>query len=318
MEYDNAYDVFGDSLQLGIFEHTEPESHVNQGAKEADTETEIEMENEGNIGTKCDFKRFWDIGTTCECCHEGVSDDKWADGLPDLQEQEESSAKAKRAEERYAFILRYIMPRIHGEETTDGRRNWKFKSIDIQSPFLKTVLRDILSGLPEASQISDRAVSFESPFEAFFFRWDEFSTRLKSEKDEETNRHIELLADNLQRELGSAFAARAQINMDGTASFQYLWTIFPPGEIVLNCKARNITAARLAQSSRRLQYSSCIDLSAQILDWNGDNVGWKAIEIQIPEHEGLRKVTELPYYPLTFHGSAEIVREQLVKKRKEI
>ncbi|KAI4227619.1 MAG: hypothetical protein L6R36_002253 [Xanthoria steineri] len=227
--------------------------------------------------------------------------DKRPDDLPEPEETDENG--------RYALIIRYM-------RCYDGRKQLSISSILVQSPLLKKVLNWVLKDYPCMAPELDR-LEVVSPFRPFVHRWQNLKFALEFEKDPETKSHIQLFYDALKTELDLTLETRDDFFDHSTITFNALWMIFSPGDIIFTTHNKRQVAAKLVNSMIHSdRYEDVYRLECEMIHSDGKSFGWAKHYFDIPEFDGMRKITDLSVYPLDFHRNVDKVTQKLITKGK--
>lgn len=224
-------------------------------------------------------------------------DRSWSETLPDgLEDAAESDKTLK-----YAVLVRKKKPK-----EADSTKSLVIDSIIVQSPFLKHALANVFEGYPSLATNVSRLV-FSAPFECFVHRWDRFSAaKDESQYDEITKEHLQLLRHIMASELGEIITLRQDYLNNKVVTWNHAWTLFPPGCTVIGSKRGKPVAVRFNRGNyARTQCGKVYVMECQIIDWDGEKLGWTDCNQQIQEYGGSRPFTGLPCYPLQFHNQAD-------------
>lgn len=225
------------------------------------------------------------------------------DKIPvDLPEPEETDETA-----RYALLIR-------NNKCYDGRKSLSIASIVVQSPLLKKALCWVLKDYPCMAPELDR-LEIVFPFRPFVHRWERLTEALNDERDPETKSHIQLFYDALKKELEVTLEARDDFIAHKTITFNSLWMIFEPGEIVYTNMNRRPIAAKLRTGCVfQGRHEDLYRLECDMIYGNGKMFGWGHPRFDIPEFDGMTKITDLVTYPLKYHPKVDKVKNQLTEK----
>lgn len=217
------------------------------------------------------------------------------DDLPEPEETEENG--------RYALVIRYF-------HCYDGWKDLAISSIVVQSPMLERVLAGVMGDYPGIAPELDR-LQFKYPFRPFVHRWQHLVDALYSEKDPETKSHIQLFYDALKTELGPTLETRDDFYNHKTITFESLWMIFTPGDLVVTTQNGRQIAAKLTDAMNHSdEHERVHRLKCEMIHCNGSSIGWVTHWFDIPEFTGMRKINELAVYPLHFQRlGGRIIRE---------
>lgn len=227
--------------------------------------------------------------------------DKVPKDLPQPEETEETS--------RYALLIR-------NNKCYDGRKSLSIASIVIQSPLLKKVLCWVLKDYPCMAPELDR-LEVVSPFRPFVHRWQRLTDALDNERDPETKSHLQLLYNALKRELEVTLEARDDFIAHKIITFNNLWMLFEPGDIVFTSLNKRPVAAKLKTGGvYRGRHEDLYHLECEMIFGNGEIFGWSQPRFDIPEFDGTSKITDLCVYPLKYHQKFDKIKKQLIDNGK--
>ncbi|KAL9011854.1 MAG: hypothetical protein Q9173_003343 [Seirophora scorigena] len=224
--------------------------------------------------------------------------DKVPENLPEPEETDETG--------RYALLIR-------NNKCYDGRKSLSIASIVVQSPLLKKVLCWVLKDYPCMAPELDR-LEFVSPFRPFVHRWQRLTDALNNESDPVTESHIQLFYDALKKELEVTLEARDDFVAHKTITFNSLWMIFEPGDVVFTNVSKRPVAARLSSAGVfQGRHEDLYRLECDKIYGSGDSFGWGRLQYDIPEFDGMAKIADLVTYPLQYHPRVDQVKKQLIK-----
>ncbi|KAL8840540.1 MAG: hypothetical protein Q9170_001293 [Blastenia crenularia] len=227
--------------------------------------------------------------------------DKIPEDLPEPEENEESG--------RYALLVR-------NNKCYDGRKSLSIASIVIQSPLLKKVLCQVLKDYPSMAPELDR-LEVVSPFRPFVHRWQRLTDALNNERDPETKSHIQIFYDALKKELEMTLEARDDFLAHGTVTFNSLWMLFEPGDVVFTKLNKRPVAAKLKTAGIiQGRHEDFYRLECEMIYGNGEMFGWGNPKFDIPEFDGMSKITDLFVFPLKYHHRFGRIRKQLIENGK--
>ena len=242
----------------------------------------------------------------CECCI------NWVDEAPtnvDLDATDEE-------EETHPIILRR---RVLPGETGNSKVKAPVHSVEIRSPEVRQALFDVFSGL-DGLHPDVKFLTFLAPFRQFFWRWEAFEKAVAEQKDDKVKEVLVQLRSIVKRELAEAFAVSKELTSNGVITFRYLWTIFPPGELVFRPVAGQerflmIVNSRMAgypppaPPGRPYYYLNC-----RYVDWDGYNFGWLPSHGHIYTFQGTRPIKSLPWYPARYMDDQAGARDRCIAR----
>ena len=149
---------------------------------------------------------------------------------------------------------------------------------------------------------------------------------------EKAKADLRMLLDEVCRTPGLELyfnSAREMQEKTSTVSFEYLWTIFPPGELVVGKpfmdRWQAFTVKYCSEGYKRKRNSGeKWILECWTYDWNGTFFRRVPVEFAFDEFKATKSITSLPCYPLKFHSdnsdgvggqnSGEALKQDLVKR----
>ncbi|KAI9795899.1 MAG: hypothetical protein M1833_006626 [Piccolia ochrophora] len=120
-------------------------------------------------------------------------------------------------------------------------------------------------------------------------------------------------------ELNLYFETREVQIKSESVSFEYVWTIFPPGEIVFSSPFMKEPQAFLVYEALKSDENPW-SLICWTYDYDGSTFNRVAVEFSIDEFKGTRAINTLPVYPLKYHvdkegkKDAESIKKTLIER----
>lgn len=133
--------------------------------------------------------------------------------------------------EKWAIIVRHV------KVYNDPKKVLSLHSIVIQSPLLKDLLAEVLSGYPGVT-VNLKRLEFSGRFEPLIHRWAALKAAiedLKSKTDDDSKKRLEhalLLHDLLAKEFKELIDQSVDMKEQGVMTYEHLWTLFQPGSHV--------------------------------------------------------------------------------------
>ena len=197
--------------------------------------------------------------------------------------------------------------------------------VDVHFPPLQKLLGRLTykAGWPE--EVTKR----RSPYAALIHSWDE--AQREASKIVENEREDDRLARNDLKELlkiistssGSVrldqyFKDRKTLLDEETITFQALWTLFPPGTLVLAKPCHDEPQVFFIDScSGFVSDDDDFIATCYCNDWNGSEFLRVAFQMTIKTWGGdQKKIAELPFYPLKYYDKEGMKREDAIKELK--
>ncbi|RYP12448.1 hypothetical protein DL765_007347 [Monosporascus sp. GIB2] len=203
----------------------------------------------------------------------------------------------------------------------DRQKNHYDTEIKIESEAVRSILQERLKQYPGYHWMNP-SLSIFAPFQPLIHNWDTLTNFAKMEpKDEGRVGLTEILnAVRVSKEVKEYFETRE--SEDNSVGFDFLWTIFPPGEFILlpaSFMKQNQVFIVREVSRREEDYGErkYMAITCWAYDWDGQRRKFNrvAVELKIEFYKGKRLITSLPCYPLKcYTGSVVDLRQSLIKR----
>lgn len=220
----------------------------------------------------------------------------------EFEDPREEEARTRAATGCYAVVHRRKKTHMRDEAP------WKTDSFVVNGAALRRVLRQVFKGYPRWMKERESFV-FRPPFQPFFHRWEELQTAIK-QNDSVKNEGAILI-----KEL-TPFMERHQKDLDaiiqrGVVSFDDLWLIYPPGEIVIRQIKGQPSACKIVSTEVRKGPSGSEQLIIRLkqFDWNGSYCGFELGITGIASYEEAIPITSLDVIPLKLKGESQDVED---------
>ena len=225
--------------------------------------------------------------------------------------------KTARAYDRVAVKLYKV--KDLSQNTIAGRTPLKIHSIDIQSPLLVAALKPILEESGVFLDENDTA-KFEEPFKPLYFGFDKISAlRDQVMKDVVFASYLGLLL-RLMADLFEDMRVKLHsLRQSQLINFDLAWTYFPKG-LVLYCGAGDCERLFRVRSTG---YNSDrngrqLEIFCEYIVFNGISFEWETTTLKIPAFGGNVPITDLPHYPLEFHGSVASLKARMATRGTKV
>jgi hypothetical protein len=228
------------------------------------------------------IKNLYEGLPRCNCCI------NWVEEYPD-----DTKATLDDQAQRYALIVR----NIKGHE---GTKPMYVCSIEVQSPLLKSILKEVFDGF-EGITATLKSLTFRRPFAPFFHRWERFEKAAEHQDDELVLRHIQLLHEVLKEELQEKISTYQDLVAHQVMTFDFLWTIFVPGELLYSVQDGQDVMLKLQTSNYQGNPPRSFQISCKYVDWDGYEFGFRSSSLSIESFENTKPIFGLDIYPAKFH-----------------
>ena len=209
----------------------------------------------------------------------------------------------------------------------DSKKTHTETEIKIESGPVRKILQKTLKHYPGYHWENPR-LSIFAPFQPLIHNWDALTDASKENPQDQGCKDLKEILDAVKasKEVKEYFEARESIDKLKTGhsiTFDFLWTIFPPGEkiILLNSfmKQKQVFIVREAseRTNHRGDRKKYIDITAWAYDWDGTQRKFNrvAVELKIEFYKGQRLITSLPCYPLDYYpGNRAELEKKLIER----
>ena len=251
-------------------------------------------------GMSCEAKSLYEGPKKCICCINWVG--------KTAEEIEEAKELTRNPHGGSALLIR--KRNGHG-----GEEPFVLHSIVIQSPLIKEALQKVLEGYPGVMPELDD-LSFDAPFEPLFHRWDELTQAARDETSTETRKHLKILCETLEPEFEKSRKTLRECRMHGVITFESLWVIFKPGDLIYS----NVDGQECVTRLKEVSYDiaplgrSFFELQCENIDWDGYYFGHGVVDIPINVFKGTASTTYLSAMPLDLHPDRLAIKERLTAR----
>ncbi|EPS36366.1 hypothetical protein H072_10103 [Dactylellina haptotyla CBS 200.50] len=192
------------------------------------------------------------------------------------------------------------------------------QTLDIKSLMVKKVLKEVIGDSYPGISFNTANIVLEYPLRCMWYYRDDIRAVAKEDKKSEKGRHLKLLLDFLDSEFATLDADYRNYMEQGLTSFDLMWTLFKPGELVYTSFDGH---ARVFESKGfKEQQISCAVygvIDGTYIDYNGEEFGHAQRYVLNPDFEGTRKITELDAFPLQYHPREKEVRLDLISRGRK-
>lgn len=219
-----------------------------------------------------------------------------------------------------AETLKWALLVRHVKVYNDPRRVLALHSIVVQSPYLKKLLENVLSGYPGVTTGLQR-LEFSGRFEPLIHRWQNLKEAFAalgddSEEDRNTKQHAQLLVDLIESEFKDMLADSSDMRANGVMRYDYLWTIFQPGMTLFSKQDGQECALKLHETvyGKDRFGNPCFWVTGKYVDWDGTRFGTNKLNIPVMGFCGTRPIAQMAVYPLDYHKNKDGLTERLIER----
>ena len=205
--------------------------------------------------------------------------------------------------------------------TYDSDNELEGTSLYVNPQPLRQLLFDVIGKYP-GNPIDVNDVQIESPYRPLFY----YRAKLETEglerfaEDPESLEHLTLLLSWIKThfELDIAAYERCTSQPHKVIAYDRLWTLFPPGTVAY-CKLLSQNRAfRINDTYYDTgELSPCMGLRAEFVDFDGERLGTRNIELAVPKYQGTRELSDLAAIPLDLIDDVSDLREELLARGRK-
>ncbi|KAL0936383.1 uncharacterized protein CTRU02_208598 [Colletotrichum truncatum] len=238
----------------------------------------------------------------CQCCINWMTECPHDIDLTELEKDDEAPEEGNPI-----IVRRRVIPGAAGSVVS-------IHSIEVRHAATRKVLIDVFSPYDDIVQ-DIKYLSFLAPFHQFYWRWEHFERAVAEEQDEEVKKILLTLKWIVKRELAEAFAVSRELTSHGVINYKYLWTLFPPGELVYS-NDEDDHRFFVVQSMSWTQVNN-YNLLLTYVDWNGTNFGTSSKSQGLWNFIGTQKINSLDIFPAKYLKNFEGMRTKLTERGRK-
>lgn len=273
-------------------------SLIERLADEIRTEEDIKVTAEDRSAVVQDL---YEGPKKCQCCINWMSECPHDVDLAALEKEDEDEEEGSPL-----VVRRRVTPGPAGSVLS-------LHSIEIRHAATRKVLIDVFA--PYDGIVHNiKYLAFLAPFHQFFWRWEHFEQAVNSEEDKTVKRILGALRWIVRRELAEAFAVSKELAGNGVITFKYLWTLFPPGELVYSDEEREDQCFVLRSiEPGDVDYT----LTLSYVDWDGNRFGTATQNMHLRWFPGTRAINCLKAFPAKYHQRYEELKQNLTERGRK-
>jgi hypothetical protein len=238
------------------------------------------------------IKDLFEGERTCQCCS------KWVEQVPaDLDDE------VSEDEEEGAPLV------VRRRRTWGGTKTWEIASIEIKSQALKDVLlKKILDSYNLRPKL--KFLTLLAPFRDFYYNAEKFEKAIKEETDETVLNGLRILRHLVKPKYAADSKVAQELISNGLISYNLLWMLFSPGELIYTDRRGEGQLLRLTQ----VRVDGQVNLEYKYVHWDGLRFGYVDTSMIINYFIGTKKITELEAFPARCLPNLEAVKRQLLER----
>lgn len=161
--------------------------------------------------------------------------------------------------------------------------------------------------------------TFCHPYQPLVHRWthlQDLHRNIMQDPDSPSDKKeaIQTLMDFLTPILVPCIKKYAKVQEAGMVSYQDLWQLFPPSEVVVAKLWDLPVICRVVQHEVE---DGFFDLTCEYVDWDGRDSGLRQETFRLGWFQGLVHVNSLEVYPLSFHKDPDALKERLLQRGRK-
>ncbi|QPH04701.1 hypothetical protein C2857_001917 [Epichloe festucae Fl1] len=226
---------------------------------------------------------------------------------------------------------------FHVRRTFSSDGKYRATSVDIKSKLLRECLQDVIGNVRGVNLV-DETPKLDPNL--LFLYLDDFRSYLKKLKEVEPagkhkreQRRNQRRLDNKRKELkvlikyldkDYAKVKKSLYSMldSGIVNFEYFWALWKPNTLVYSATYGHMEDPRVFKVDMAVRHSSmfrgnCYVVDGKYLEFDGKRFGHGSVVEEIAEFQGTRKITSLPFYPLSYHKDELNMRQTLIERGKK-
>ncbi|KAL7953250.1 P-loop containing nucleoside triphosphate hydrolase protein [Trichoderma compactum] len=197
--------------------------------------------------------------------------------------------------------------------------SWITESFTINSPFMRKILLEVLENYQDLD-LECENWTFRSPYIPLVHRWQRLQDFCQSTPNPALSQAGQQLIEFLVRIVGPSVNSLEQIRLTGKVQFDFLWQIFPPGELVMTKMYGQDAICRVLKHHKVEETYSCpaywvIDM--EYVDWNGDKCGFTTMKTKIGGYDGYRRAHLLPTWPISFDSDPDAIKAKMIARGRQ-
>ncbi|OJD32237.1 p-loop containing nucleoside triphosphate hydrolase protein [Diplodia corticola] len=215
------------------------------------------------------------------------------------------------------------------KQTFDAKRNLEKTTVEINSPHIRAALSQVVSYYPSESLKfgQEDSVVCKSPYAMLHHHKTElhqYAAKAVESGNAEADTitaHINLLLAFLESEMGDDGPALRNMVDAGLITFDLLWAIFKPGDVLFASEHGHprLYRCKKAAYGHALQGGKYFDVTCEFTNGDGLRAGTSTVSIRIWHGEvfvgtGTTAIDNLPLFPLSFLRHQDDLEERLIER----
>ncbi|KAF2210383.1 hypothetical protein CERZMDRAFT_69393 [Cercospora zeae-maydis SCOH1-5] len=185
--------------------------------------------------------------------------------------------------------------------------------LQVNSQHLKDILRETIDSFPGIS-FHTKDITIDAPYRVLFHYKDELEAAGEKLEDEDAIAHLGLLLDFIHEEFNDTIEESENLREQGLMSYQYLWTIYRPGDLIYGTVLGQPRAFRLISYQYTCGQFPSLQLSTEFVDFDGEDFGTRTGAQSVAAFSGAERIDRLEAFPMKFHSALDDIQKLLVAR----
>ncbi|KAG6003254.1 hypothetical protein E4U43_000943 [Claviceps pusilla] len=226
---------------------------------------------------------------------------------------------------------------FHVRRTFDSDGKYRTSYIDIKSQLLRECLQDVIGNVRGVNLVEEcpkldpnLLFLYLEDLRSFLKILKELEPAGKHRRERRRNqrrlgkkrKELKVLIKYLDKDYAKVKGSLYPMLDSGIISFEYLWALWKPSTLVYSTKYDQAEDARVFRVDIAVLQDTIFQgnfyvVEGKYLEFDGKRFGFGSVAEEIPEFQGTRKITSLPFYPLSYHKDESKVRQTLIERGKK-
>jgi hypothetical protein len=216
----------------------------------------------------------------------------------------------------------------------DWEHKYQETFVDIKSKPLKDCLQHVMAGVKGVSLVQD--TPHIDPNMLFLYLEECRAYKVELEKEAEGAKkkkkerkaaaakaqHLKILVKYLDKDYAETKKTLYPMLEHNMISFDLLWALFKPNSIAYTTTYGDNDHPRAfkidyATKESHFMKGTWYNIEGKYLEYDGKSFGMGTLSVQVPSFQGVRRISTLDCYPLSYHKDAETLKTQLIERGKK-
>jgi hypothetical protein len=215
----------------------------------------------------------------------------------------------------------------------DWEHKYQETFVDIKSKSLKECLQHVMAGVKGVSLVQDTPHIDPNMLFLYLEECRAYKTELDkqaeaAEKKKERkaaaakSQHLKILIKYLDKDYAETKKTLYPMLEHNMISFDLLWALFKPNSIAYTTTYGDNEHPRAfkidyATKESHFMKGTWYNIEGKYLEYDGKSFGMGTLSVQVPSFQGVRRISTLDCYPLSYHKDADNLKTQLIERGKK-